>query len=156
MSQPSFVFYSTPEYETKLKEKYEFEVKRKQDEIDQDQKRTGRIQKFTAKAHISKLERVFIVYEGKKYCEEILEENICPEQLVNGGNIYILDRNFELYIMEFLNRNKSYKVTFSPDGKYGPTVYYNSEIGATPARLEAHNDETLIIEDESKYDICVG
>jgi hypothetical protein len=150
-------FYSTPEYESSLKDKYMFAIKKKQEEIDEIYRRTKRIQKFTAYGHISKPDRVFYVEEdGNIYFDEVCPKNICPKEKVEGGEKYVLDSNFDLYIHEFVSKYKRYKVIFSPDGKYGPTVCYCSSIGAVPARMESYDGEVLVIDDESKYDICVA
>ncbi len=150
-------FYSTPEYESALKDKYIFAIKKKQEEIDEIYRRTKKIQKFTAYAHISKPDRVFYVEEdGNIYFDEVCPKNICPKEKVDGGEKYVLDSNFDLYIHEFVNKYKRYKVIFSPDGQYGPTVCYCSSIGAVPARMESYDGEVLVVDDESKYDICVA
>jgi hypothetical protein len=150
-------FYSTADYENTLKETYMFSIKKKQEEIDDIYRRTKKIQKFTAYGHISKPDRVFYVEEdGNIYFNEVIPENICPKENVNGGKKYVLDTNFDLYIQQFVDKHKRYKVIFSPDGKYGPTTCYCSSIGALPARLESYDGEVLIVDDESKYDICVA
>ena len=151
------VFYSTAEYEKILKDKYEFAIKKKQEEIDENFRKTKRIPKFTAYAHIFRPERIFCVEEdGKVYFEEVMPENICPNEKVNGGEKYILDSNFDYQIMKFLEKYKRYKVVFFPDGHYGPTCCYCSSIGAIPARLESYDGEVLLADDDSKYDICVA
>lgn len=147
-------FYSTVSYENKLKERYLFAIRKKQEEIDDIYRRTRKIQKWTAKAHISRPERVFYVEEdGNIYCDEVSSENLCPKEKVEGGYKYILDSNFDFYIMEFAAKHKRYKVIFSPDGQYGPTTYYCSSIGAVPARMESYDDDILIVDDPKKYDI---
>lgn len=151
------VFYSTAEYERILKEKYKFAIKKKQDEIDEIYSKTKKIQKFTAYAYICRLERVFCVEEdGSVYYEEVVPDNICPSEKVEGGEKYILDTNFDYAIMKFVEKHKRYKVVFFPDGHYGPTCCYCSFIGAIPARLESYDGEVLVAEDDSKYDICVA
>lgn len=150
-------FYSTAIYESTLKDKYMFSIKKKQEEIDEIYRRTKKIQKFTAYGHISKPDRVFYVEEdGNIYFNEVIPENICPKEEVDGGGKYILDSNFDFYIQEFVGKYKRYKVIFSPDGSYGPTCCYCSSIGAVPARMESYDGEVLIVDDESKYDICVA
>lgn len=149
-------FFSTAEYENKLKAEYEFAVKKKQDEIDEVYRRTKKIQKFTGRAHISRPERVFFVEDDLIYYEEICSDKICPNEKVNGGEKYVLDSNFDYYIQEFISKHKNYKVIFSPDGSYGPTCCYCSSIGAVPARMESYDGEVIILDDESKYDICVA
>ncbi len=152
-------FYSTPEYEKRLKEKYEFEVKKKQDEIDEIQKKTRKNQKFTARAYILRPKRIFTVYEGEVYCGDIDVEIRSPCKLVEGGAEYILDTECSnaKYIIDFIAKHKCYKVLFNPDGHYGPTTYYCSKIGATPSKLEAIDGSSqLILDDENKYDIICG
>ncbi len=155
-------FYSTPEYEKKLKDKYEFEVKKKQDEIDEIQRRTKKIQKFTAKAYVSRPERIFTVFNNIVCCGEIDDNIICPNKLIKGGYEYKLDieGNFDIKIKEFLLKYNNYKVIFNPDGRYGPTAYYCTKNGATPARLIPINyindDAILILDDKDKYDIICG
>ena len=150
-------YFTSEAYEKALDEEYMDKIKRKQAEIDEDYRKTKKIPKFTAYAHICKLERVFCVEEdGKVYCSEVAPENECPKQLVSGGKEYILDSNFDFYIMNFLNKHKRYRVIFDVDGKYGPTCCYCSSIGALPARMESYDGEILNVEDENKYDLCVG
>lgn len=151
------VFYAPARYEEELTNKYNFAIKKKQEEIDEVQRMTRKLQKYTAKAYISKPERIFCVEEdGKIYFEDVMPENICPAEAENDAVKYILDMNFELYILRFIKKHKKYKVIFFPDGKYGPTVYYDSEIGAIPARFESYDGDILEVNDETKYDICVG
>jgi hypothetical protein len=158
MAQMITKFYTTPEYEKRLNEKYEFEVKKKQDEIDEIQRRTKKIQKFTAKAHILRPERLFNVCGGKIYCGEVEDNILSPGQLVEGGGEYILDTEGDNApnIMEFVSTWECYKVIFNPDGKYGPTTCYCTKIGATPARLESFGGFQLILDDEEKYDLVCG
>lgn len=150
-------YFTSEAYEKVLDEEYMDKIKRKQAEIDEERRKTKKIQKYTAYAYISKSERVFCVEEdGKVYCGEVAPENECPNQLVPGGKEYILDSNFDLYIINFVNKHKRYRVIFDVDGKYGPTCCYCSSIGALPARMESYDGEIVNIEDENKYDLCVG
>ncbi len=150
-------YFTSEAYEKVLDEEYMRRIKEKQAEIDDDYRKTKKIQKYTAYAHISKLDRVFYVEEdGKVYCGEVSLENECPKELVSGGKEYILDSNFELYIMNFKQKHKRYKVIFYPNGTYGSCCCYCSSIGAIPARMESYDGDVLNVEDESKYDICVS
>jgi hypothetical protein len=155
-------FYSTPEYEKRLKDTYDFAIKKKQDEIDEIQRRTKKIQKFTAKAHISRPERVFTVFNNKIYCGKIEDNIICPNRLIEGGCEYKLDTegDYAIKINDFMEKYNNYKVIFNPDGRYGPTAYYCTKNDATPARLipldYIGNDFILILDDENKYDILCG
>ena len=149
-------YFTSDAHEKILDEKYMKDVKIKQAEIDEVQKKTKKIQKYTARAYILQPERIFCVEEdGKIYFGSVAPENECPKILTPGGKKYLLDSNFELSVLEFINKHKSYKVIFSPDGKYGPTCCYCSAIGALPAKLESYDGDTLLVEDDDKYDICV-
>ena len=150
-------YFTSNAYEKALDEEYMAKIKKKQAEMDEDHRKTKKIQKYTAYAHISKSDRVFCVEEdGKIYCGEVATENECPKELVEGGKEYILDSNFEFYIMKFKEKHKKYRILFSVDGKYGPCCCYCSSIGALPARMESYNGDILVVEDEDKYDICVS
>jgi hypothetical protein len=151
-------FYSTPEYERQLQEKYEFELKKKQDEIDEIQRRTKKIQKFTARAHVSRPERLFTVCGGKIYCGDEDDNILSPYKLVEGGTEYILDIEGDNIpnIQEFVSTWSCYKVFFNPDGKFGPCTQYCTDTGATPARLESMGGFQLVLDDEDKYDISVA
>ncbi len=130
---------------------YENDIKTKQKEIDTIRLKTGKIQKFTARAYINEPERVFLIQNGKTYLGEIKDENVCPTSLESGGKKYTLDIDYEQYIKAFIEKHTSYKVVFSPSGKYGPTVDYCSITGAIPAVIYSHDGETLVVEDENKY-----
>lgn len=151
-------YFTSNAYEKALDEEYMRQIKRKQAEMDEDHRKTKKIKKYTAYVYISKSDRVFCVEEdGRVYYGEVKPENECPKQLVSGGKEYILDSNFELYIINFKQKHKKYKVIFSPDGNYGYTgVCYCSSIGALPARMESYDGDILKVEDEDKYDICVS
>ena len=150
-------YFTSEAYEKSLDEKYLMDVKIKQAELDEVRRKTKKIQKYTARAYILHPERVFYVEEdGKIFCGSISLENECPKELVKGGKIYTLDGDFENKILEFKNKNKRFKIIFSPDGKFGPTCCYCSKENATPAKLESYDGEILIVDDDDKYDICVG
>jgi hypothetical protein len=132
------------------------QIKAKQLEIDEKYRKTKKIQKYTAYAYISKLERIFCVEDDKIYCGEVTIENECPTQEVSGGKTYILDGDFELQINNFKQKHKKYKVIFYLNGKYGPTCCYCSDTDALPAKMESYDGDILIVENEDKYDLCVG
>jgi hypothetical protein len=146
------VFYSPVKYEIELHKQYRFALRRKQEEIDNVFIQTKRIPKFTAKAHVSRPERVFYVEEdGQVYYDTVSEETICPNNRVEGGEVYILDDWFEDDIIDFIHKHKKYKVIFYPDGKWGPTIDYCTSNCAIPAKIIAYNGDILNIEDEGKY-----
>lgn len=67
-----------------------------------------------------------------------------------------IDSNFDLYIMDFVQKHKEYKVIFSPDGKYGPTTCYCTQNDGVPARMESYDGEVLVVDDKDKYDLICG
>ena len=76
-------YFTSEAYEKVLDEEYMQRIKEKQTEIDNNYRKTKKIQKYTEYAHISKLDRVFCVEEdGKIYCGEVSLENECPKELV--------------------------------------------------------------------------
>jgi hypothetical protein len=146
-------YFTSKAQEKVLDAIYQEKIIDKQKEIDENAKRTNSIPKYKAKAHVKEEERVFIVVNVKVYLGEIKEENLCPNTQEEGGKRYILDSNFDYCTIPFINKYKSYKVTFNPSGKYGPTVYYFTKIGACPALLEAPDGTKILVEDESNYEI---
>lgn len=152
-----FTYFTSKEQEESFDIKYREDINKKQKELDIAHRHTKKIQKFTAKAHVCRPERRFIIKEDEVYLNEINESNKCPKMEVEGGGgIYKLDLNFEFDIRCFLRKYSEYSVTFYPDGKYGPTVEYLSSYGFLPALLESFNGEKIMLEDESKYNLCVG
>lgn len=147
-----FYYYTTAEQEAALTAIYEQELQQKQAQIDAEQRRTGRIQKFTAYAHISKAPRIFDV-SGT----EVTLEGYGPASLtkIDGGGTYMTDPSFDDKIADFLRRNSSYRVIFQPSGRWGPTVSYCSR-GMPATFISEDGTETLNAEDEDKYDLCVG
>ncbi len=145
-------YFTSDSYEKELDERYMKYIKIKQEELDNNYNN-----KYTAYAYIFRPERVFCVEEdGTVYLGSVAPENIAPKELVTGGKKYVLDRGFEKKVMEFIQRYKKYKVMFSPDGTYGPTCCYCSSVGEVPAKLESYNGIVLTIENDDKYDICIG
>lgn len=149
-------YFTSKEQEEAFDIKYKEAINKKQKELDIAYRHTKKIQKFTAKAHISRPERKFIINGSDVYLEEINENTRCPDTEVEGGGVYKLDLNFEWDIRCFLRKYSEYTVTFYPDGKYGPTVEYWNSYGFSPALLESNTGEKIMLEDESKYELCVG
>ena len=146
-------YFTSKSQEKALDEIYQENIIKKQKDIDRIAKRTDSIPKFKAKAYVKQEERIFLVEDGKVYLGEVKEENLCPLALEEGGKCYRLDSNFEYNTIPFIKKYKTYKVTFNPSGKYGPTVYYFTKIEACPALLEAPDGKKILVEDESKYDL---
>ena len=149
-------YFTSKAQEDEFDIKYNEAIKKKQKELNIAHRHSKVPHKFTAKAYVSRPERKFIVRGSDTYLEEVNENNKCPKDEVEGGGVYKLDLNFEWDIMCFLNKYSEYIVTFYPDGKYGPTVEYCSSYGCLPALLESSTGERIMVDDESKYNICVG
>ena len=148
-------YYTTAEQEKALVLEYKRQIDKKQKEMDEEEKKTKKIQKYTARAHTFKPIRVFVVENGVVYLNEVKTENICPQSLEKDGDKYCLDEDFKEAITRFISKHQTYSVTFFPSGRYGPCVDYISKNRVFPARLDA-NGYSLQVEDEEKYDICVG
>ncbi len=143
-------YYTTAEQERALNALYKTLLDIKQDEIDETERTTKRIQKYTAKGHIHHPPRIFCVQDGKVYFREVGQENLCSKR---HGIKYVLDSDFREKVMEFIIRHKNYKVIFFPSGKYGPCIDYAANSPRVfPARLEA-DGEVLEVEDENKYNV---
>ncbi len=149
-------YFTSKEQEESFDIKYKEAINKKQTELDIAHRHTKKIQKFTAKAHVCRPERRFIVKDGEVYLNEINELNKCPKMEVECGGVYNLDLNFEWDIRKFFIKYLEYIVTFYPDGKYGPTVEYLSSYGFLPALLESFDGEKIMLEDESKYSVFVA
>jgi hypothetical protein len=150
-----YCYYTSPAQEAVLHQEYERLVALKQAEIDEKQRRTGVIQKYTARAFIHEPVRVFHVLGAKVYFGTVCEENRCPNYAEGTGMIYALDQDYKEQIDSFLDDVTDYTVTFSPSGKYGPTLDYCGRKYEMPAVIMTAAGHTLVVEDEDKYIIGV-
>ena len=165
-----FYYYTTADQELSLNTIYEQDLEFKQSQINAEERRTGRIAKFTARAHISKAPRIFdvsgseIILEGyglARFASEFINSS-CAGSFgpaapanVEGGGTYMTDPSFDDKIADFLCRHTAYRVIFYPSGRWGPTVCYCSR-GMPASFTSEDGTETLVAEDEHKYDICCG
>jgi hypothetical protein len=159
-----YCYYTSPAQEAALHQEYERLVARKQAEIDEKRRRTGVIQKYTARAYIHEPVRVFHVRGSVSGASEdrpvvyfgtVCEENRCPDYAEGTGMIYALDQDYKEQIDAFLDDVTDYTVTFSPSGKYGPTLDYCGRKYEMPAVIVTAAGHTLVVEDEDKYIIGV-
>ena len=148
-------YYTSEAQENKLAEKYEKMVDEKQDELNSTQKKSGKIQKYSARACISIPQRVFIVQKGLVYLGSVSQQNICPKDAKDGGKIYAVDSDYKEYVETFLQNCDSYSVKFMPSGKYGPTVDYCGKPYEMPAIIERYDGQRLVVEDVEKYELGV-
>lgn len=142
-------FFTSAEQEEEFDKIYKTDIEIKQKEIDDIQKKTKKIQKFTAYAHISEPERVFIVSDEGVY----MNNQLCPKELVPGGKKYCFDRDFKEKIEKFLEGKTKYMVKFYPSGRYGPTIGYCARKNEMPSKIILDTGLTLDVEDQDKYDI---
>ncbi len=144
-------FYSTLRYELILEAYYQSCLAVKEAELAQG----GVNQKYTAKALVPLPNRVFHIMDGIMYQESVHPDCACPPCPQEGGCIYRLDPDFRGAVHTFLQAHPNCKCTFQPSGRYGPTIDYSTgDSSVIPAVLEALDEsgETLVVEDEDKYD----
>ncbi len=141
-------FYTTAEQEAELDAEYKRQLARKQAELDEIEKRTGKLQKFTAYGHIHKPDRAFYVRDGHVF----YGDKEMPFTPVEGGKTYTFDTHFSKQIAEFCKKHNTYKVVFKPHGKYGPCVGYIGSPGSMPAHLIA-DTEVLDADNDDAYDL---
>jgi hypothetical protein len=149
--------YTSDLIEKLIDEKYLYAVKTKQKELDEIEKKTGKIQKYTAYAFVTQPDRIFHFKDGQVFVE--INSNLIqiPNQPVPKGRTYRTDPEFDVLLNHFFLKHNQYqfKITFSVAGKYGPTIYYCSGENVFPAKIEA-NGEILLLENEDSYDIgCI-
>ena len=150
-------FYTTAEQEAELHELYQKEVAVKQQELDDEYKRTKNLQKYKYRAtmYIHELDRIFFV------CEKGLETQVLWKDASGspmsteeqpGGKVYKLDRAADGtgLIEKYCKDYPEFYVKFKPISSGG--IAYCAEENIYPAVLEcpAHK---LIVEDDNKYDL---
>jgi hypothetical protein len=146
-------FYTTGPQEEILKARFEEKLAIKAAEIREKERRERRIQKYTARAYVSREPRIFIVKDGAVYFEEVCEANLCPLISFAGGAVYTWDTHFSYAIRDFQKRNRNYTVVFNPDGMYGSMMHFMGSEGSMPASLTAEGGETIMADHEGMYDI---
>jgi len=145
-------YYTTAEQESAFANAYQEALAVKQAEIDETERRTRKIAKFTARGHVSRQPRVFDVSGSQITLEGA---GPCPTEPQAGGGTYTTDPSFDDKIAAFLRRHVAYRVIFYPDGRYGPTVGYCS-VGLPATFTSEDGGETLHAEDDDKYDLLCG
>lgn len=145
--------YTSDLIEKLIDEKYLQDVKTKQKELDEIQKKTGKIQKYTAYAFVTKPDRIFHIKDGEVFVEINSKLVKIPNQSVPKGKTYRTDPKFNNQLSDFVVKHNSFKITFSVAGKYGPTIYYCGGPNVHPSKAEADNGDLLLMENEDNYDI---
>lgn len=140
-------YYTTAEQEAVLADTYKKELAECQARIDETQRRTGKIQKYTAYAHVSRPVVRFDVSGD----QVVHAGTPCPLEPVDGGGTYIVDWNFDTVMEQYT----IYSIEFMPSGRYGPCIAYCSGDGATPAILHVPGHPEFLMDIDFKYDpIC--
>lgn len=145
-------FYTTKEQEAALDAEYKRLLAVKQAEINEVEKRTKKIQKFTAYGHVHKPDRVFRVLDGR-VCYGKQGDEEMPSGPVEGGRTYTFDTLFSKQIAEFCKKHMAYKVVFKPHGRYGPCMGYIGSPGSMPAHLISDSGEVLEADNDNAYDL---
>ena len=146
------IIYTTESIEKLIDEKYNQELINKQKELDDKQKRTGKLNKYTARVYVNKPDRVFHVKDDEIFVEingELVKINNRPSQ---KGGVYCTDPEFDEQLIEFIKSHPNYKITFNVAGRYGTTIYYCSGPNVYPSFIESNN-LVLFMENEDNYDI---
>lgn len=147
------IFYTTKAQESLINRKYNEEINKKQFEIDEEQRKTGKLQKYTAYMYIEKPHRIFNVENNQIYIIIDGQELYSPAYESDGG-CYRTDQFFDEQLSGFIERNKIYTITFFPSGSYGNSVYYytNGVENVMPAVIKSLTEE-IKLENEDNYDI---
>ena len=122
-------------------------------EIDEKERKTGKIQKYTASFYIEKPHRNFHVENNQVYIIIDGQKLYSPSCQSDGG-CYRTDPYFDEQLSGFLQRNKIYTITFFPSGSYGNSVRYytNGVENVMPAVIKTFTEE-IKLENEDNYDI---
>jgi hypothetical protein len=144
-------FYTTAEQEADLQELYEKEVKEKQKQLDDEYKKTKKIQKYRATMYISEKERVFYVCEKGVLWKDASGVEMASEPQP-GGKMYKLDTSADGtgLIEKYCSDHPEFFVKFKAICSGG--IAYCAKENIHPAVLECPQHK-LIVEDDNKYDL---
>ncbi len=149
------IFYTTKEQEEIITKPYLDLVRLKEKEIKLEEKRTGRIQKYTAQVFIKTPNRTFISDGLEKFIRINGIDYLCVNQLEKGGGEYKIDPDFTEKFNKFIESNPRYMISFDIDGRYGKCIYYYAPPNVYPSKISNIENENIFeyLEDEDKYDI---
>eukprot|EP00195_Chlamydomonas_chlamydogama_P004396 CAMPEP_0202920080 /NCGR_PEP_ID=MMETSP1392-20130828/76670_1 /ASSEMBLY_ACC=CAM_ASM_000868 /TAXON_ID=225041 /ORGANISM="Chlamydomonas chlamydogama, Strain SAG 11-48b" /LENGTH=162 /DNA_ID=CAMNT_0049613561 /DNA_START=88 /DNA_END=576 /DNA_ORIENTATION=+ len=146
-------FYTTAEQEKELKKCYLESVMRKDIEVAAETKKTGIVRKHNMTAYVPKEDVVFYIRDGQVYYGSVHPDNLCTQRSEQGGQEYSFDPCLMKEVHNFMSKHTSVKITFLPNGRYGPSICYCNK--GTPAILHADDGsgETLNVDVLEAYDI---
>ena len=151
------IFYTNKRQEILIDSKYRLEIKKKQKEIDDKEKQTGKLHKYIASFYISKPNRIFSCKDGIKYIKIGRKKFKCPLEEIESGSIYKIDPEFTNNFTDFVSKYNNYSIEFYPNGKYGKSIAYFTGLTNVYSSIlyELNNSNNFIwLEDEEKYDIA--
>lgn len=149
-------YYTTRDQERLICKDYELAIEKKQKELDEKERTTGKIQKYSASFYIDRPSRVFICENGQVYMKFGRKKLMCPNEEVEGGCAYFVDPDFADKFEKFVNEcGGRYTIEFRLDNgsvRYcgGPNVY--SSTIRSIEDLDVHE----VFEDEEKFDLVCG
>ena len=144
-------FYTSAETEAKLANIHQKQVQQKQKKLDDAERKTGVISKYTAVALVKQPQREFYVMDGCVYYKSHDLFVKAPKEAEEGGGTYILEPGLLRVVELFQSRHTSFRVVFEP------SMHYIGDAGACRATLYSipSNDEEfpeiLSVEDEGNY-----
>lgn len=149
-------YYTTREQEKLICKDYDLAIKIKKKELDEKEKKTGKLQKYSASFYIDRPSRVFICENNEMYMKFGTMKIICPTEKVDGGREYLIDPDFVDRFNKFVSGCEGrYSIEFKLDNGSvgycgGPNVY-----SSTIRSLEDPN-VFEVFEDEEKFDLLCG
>lgn len=143
-------FYTSAETEAKLADMYRKHLQQKQKKLDDAERKTGVISKYTAVALVKQPQREFYVMDGCVYYKSHDLFVKAPKEAEEGGGMYKLEPGMLKYVELFQSRHTTFRVVFEP------SIHYTGD--ACPATLysipgDDYIPEILNIEDESNYEL---
>ncbi len=167
------IFYTTNQQEELLDIKYNELIKIKNNEIKEREKKTGKIEKFSAYAFVKKDPRVFywessqlfIIINGKKVPHDnfnldpmdITNKNNLIGKKKNFGQIYKTDSDFDTKVKNFISLHPNWMIIFYPHKAHGCVGYVSTNEYDIPAELKSlDSNDILVLEDSDKYDLFCG
>ncbi len=154
MTSVFHTFYTSAETESKLKDMYQKHLEQKQKKLDETEKKTGILSKYTALALVKQPQREFYVADRSVYYKSHDTFIKSPQEDEEGGGVYSLEPGLLKYVELFQSRHPTFRVVFEP------CIYYCGAMGACRATLYSipipGNDEApeiLNVEIEDNYEL---
>lgn len=149
------IYYTNRVQEDIINKPYLKALQIKEKEIDEKERKTGKLQKYSASFYISKPSRVFICKNNKVYLRAGRRKYITPTESDENGGIYRIDPDFTEKFNSFVSMNPNYSIEFHlSNGSVGycagPNIY-----SSTITSLDNPNIFE-VYENEDKFDLVCG